>query len=189
MVIKIVTVPRLKPLIWVGPAIILTAVFLFYPIIYTAVLSLFEWNGVNKNPLEHYVAAENYIKLTTDRHFKTALTNSLTFVFVVITVQIGIALLLAIFIFTGKFRWAAWARGIIFFPSVLSAIVVSITWRNVIFLREGLIDRLTAALGVPSFYPLGDPDLAFYAIVLVAIWQGIGFNLVIFFAGLQMIIE
>ena len=171
--------------LWILPALILLAAFLFYPISFSMVLSFFEWNGLTPGPLESFVGADNYLNLVADKFFKTALSNSLIFVFAVITVQIGIALVLAIFVFMGEFRGAAWLRGVIFFPSVLSAVVVGIVWRNVIFLREGLIDIVTTTFSLPSFFPLGDPDIAFYAITTVAIWQGIGFNLIIFYAGLQ----
>ena len=176
---------NLSAYLWILPALILLAAFLFYPISFSMVLSFFEWNGLTPGALESFVGADNYLNLVSDKFFKTALTNSLIFVFAIITVQIGIALVLAIFVFMGEFRGAAWLRGIIFFPSVLSAVVVGIVWRNVIFLREGLIDVITSTFSLPGFFPLGDPDIAFYAITTVAIWQGIGFNLIIFYAGLQ----
>jgi ABC-type sugar transport system permease subunit len=64
-------------------------------------------------------------------------------------------------------------------------VVVALTWRNVVFLRGGLINQFTTAFGLPDFFPLGDPAQAFLTITFVAIWQGVGFNLVIFYAGLQ----
>ena len=158
---------------------------LFYPIFFSSFLSLFDWNGYRREIFGNFVGLENYINLGQDPHFLKALVNTLLFVFFATTVQMGIALILAIFIFQGEFRGAAWLRGIIFFPSVLSAVVVAITWRNVVFLRGGLIHQLTTALSLPNFFPLGDPDFAVFTIILVAMWQGTGFNLVIFYAGLQ----
>ena len=176
---------KLSQYLWIIPAMVVLAMFLFYPIGYSTVLSFFEWNGINPNPFETFVGTDNYDKLVSDQFFHTAFTNSLILVFSMITVQIGIALLLAIFIFMGEFRGAAWLRGVIFFPSVLSAVVVGLVWRNVIFLRGGFIDVITDAFSLPDFFPLSNPDIAFFAITLVAIWQGIGFNLIIFYAGLQ----
>ncbi len=171
--------------LWILPAIALLAGLLFYPIVYSTVLSFFDWNGINPNAFKTFVGIGNYAKLLDDSFFSIAFRNSILFVSASITVQIAAALLLAIFIFLGEFRGASWLRGIIFFPSVLSAVVIGLVWRNVIFLREGLLDLVTHALGLPPFYPLGDIHLAFYAIMVVAVWQGIGFNLVIFYAGLQ----
>ena len=170
---------------WIVPAVLILATFLFYPIGYTTLLSFFEWNGFGTNVFETFVGLDNYLIATTDKFFQTSFRNTLLFVGAMISVELFIAFTLSVFIFLAHFRGAAWLRGIIFFPGVLSAVVVGIVWRNVVFLREGLIDTVTSTLGLPAIYPLGDIDLAFYMIILVGIWQNIGFNLVIFYAGLQ----
>ncbi len=170
---------------WVAPALLMLAAFLFYPISFTSTLSLFQWNGYTTTPFADFVGLDNYINLLQDARFYHALQNTLLFVFFAVTVQIGLALVLAIFIYLGEFRGSNVLRGVIFFPSVLSAVVVALTWRNVVFLRGGLLNQVTTVLGLPDFFPLGDPKLAFLVIIFVALWQGIGFNLVIFYAGLQ----
>jgi raffinose/stachyose/melibiose transport system permease protein len=171
--------------LWILPALVVLAGFLFYPIAFTSTLSLFEWNGYTTTPFADFVGLDNYSQLFQDARFFNALQNTLLFVFFAVTVQLGIALLLATFIYLGEFRGSSLLRGVIFFPSVLSAVVVAITWRHVVFLRGGLIHQVTTALGLPDFFPLGNPDQAFFVIIFVALWQGIGFNLVIFYAGLQ----
>jgi raffinose/stachyose/melibiose transport system permease protein len=176
---------NLRPLVWIAPAVAMLATFLFFPIGYTSLLSFFEWNGFTPNAFEKFVGLGNYAQATQDEFFITSFRNTLMFVGALITVELFIAFSLAVFIFLARFRGAAWLRGVIFFPSVLSAVVVGIIWRNVVFLREGLIDVVTTTLGLPGFYPLGDIKLAFYMIILVGIWQNVGFNLVIFYAGLQ----
>ncbi len=175
----------LVPYLWISPAVVLLALFLFYPILHTTLLSFFEWDGFTPNPFAHFVGLGNFIELTQDAFFKIAFKNTGLFVLAMTTVELLLAFALAVFIFQAHFRGASWLRGVIFFPSVLSAIVVGIVWRNVVFLRRGLIDQFTTAFGLPEFFPLSDVNLAFYAIIVVAIWQNIGFNLVIFYAGLQ----
>ena len=175
----------MRPYLWILPATAILAIFTFYPIFFSLLLSLFEYNGYGKDIFANFVGLGNYIEMSEDKNFLKALRHSLLFVFFGITVQIAIALLLAVFIYLGKFRGASWLRGIIFFPCVLSAIIVATVWRNVIYLRGGLIHTITTTFGWPDFYPLGDPKIAIYAIIVVAIWQGVGFNLVIFYAGLQ----
>jgi raffinose/stachyose/melibiose transport system permease protein len=177
--------PALAAYAWIAPAVLLLAVFLLYPIGHTTLLSFFDWNGFTPRPFEKFVGPDNYLELLQDGFFQIAIKNTALFVAAMITVELLIAFGLAVFIFLAGFRGAAWLRGIIFFPSVLSAIVVGIVWRNVVFLQRGLIDQVTGALGLPGFYPLADIHLAFYMIVLVAVWQNVGFNLVIFYAGLQ----
>ncbi len=175
----------LRPYIWIVPAMAMLATFLFYPIFFTTTLSLFEYNGYTRGIFVNFVGLDNYIELVQDRLFLKALYHTLLVVFFGITVQIAVALLLAVFIYMAEFRAASWLRGIIFFPSVLSAIVVATVWRNIVFLRGGLISQYTTAFGLPDFFPLGDPKYAIFALIIVSVWQGVGFNLVIFYAGLQ----
>ncbi len=174
-----------QPYVWILPGLAMLALFLFYPVFFTSLLSLFEWNGYTRDIFGTFVGLGNYVELAKDATFHKALFNTLLFVFFGTTVQLGIAFVLATFFFMGEFRGASILRGVIFFPSVLSAVVVAIIWRNVIFLRGGLINLFTSALGLPAFFPLGDTNFIVFAIILVAIWQGVGFNLVIFYAGLQ----
>jgi raffinose/stachyose/melibiose transport system permease protein len=131
----------------------------------------------------------NYLSAFQDPIFLTALRNTLVFVFFSITLQNAIALFAAIFMYMGSFRGSTILRAVIFFPGVLSAVVVSLVWRNVVLLRGGLIPQLAQLLGIPNFFPLSNPDLAFYVIVLISIWQWTGFNFVIFYAGLQTLEE
>ena len=146
---------------------------------------MFDYNGYGKEIFSNFVGLDNYVELSGDHLFHKALRHSLLFVFFGITVQMAIALLLAVFIYLGKFRWASSLRATIFFPCVLSAIVVALIMRHVVFLRGGLIHQVTTRFGWPDFFPLGDPVFAIYVLISVAIWQGVGFNLVIFYAGLQ----
>ena len=176
---------RLSPYVWIAPAVAALIGFLFYPIFFSTTLSLFDWNGYTQTPFANFVGLGNFIRLAQDARFYHALENTLLFTLFAITVQIGLALALAVFIYLGEFRGSSLLRAAIFFPSVLSAVVVALTWRHVVFLRGGLIHQFTTAAGLPDFFPLGDPNQAFLAIIFVAIWQGVGFNLVIFYAGLQ----
>ena len=177
------------PYLWTVPAVAFLLVFLFYPIFFNLLLSLFDWNGVDRNPLAKFIGLLNYANAFKDPIFLTALRNTLVFVFFSITLQNAVALTAAIFLYMGRFRGSTILRALIFFPGVLSAVVVSLVWRNVVLLRGGLIPQLAQLLGIPNFFPLSNPDLAFYVIVVISIWQWTGFNFVIFYAGLQALDE
>jgi raffinose/stachyose/melibiose transport system permease protein len=174
-----------RPWAWLAPAFVLLTLLLFYPMAFNLALSFFDWDGFQRNPFATFVGLNNYLQLIQDPIYAVALRNTLTYVFFAITIQNVVAFVTAVFLFLGKFRGSTLLRAIIFFPSVLSAVVVSLVWRNIVLLRGGLVHQVTQALGLPEFFPLGDPSLAFYVIVLVGIWQSTGFNLVIFYAGLQ----
>lgn len=175
----------LAPYLWILPSLLVLAIFLFYPISFNFILSFFDWNGFTRNPFEKFVLLSNYLDAWKDPIFVTALKNTLIFVLFSISVTNIIALLAAVFLFQGKFRGKAIIRAVIFFPGVLSAVVVSLIWKNIVLLRDGLIHQLTTLLGLPEFFPLGNPDLALYVIIIAITWQWVGFNFVIFYAGLQ----
>ena len=180
---------KLGPYIWIVPSLGMLVVFMFYPIGHTTALSFFEWNGFGDSAFEKFVGLDNYRLTLDDKFFFNAFRNTLMFAGSMVTVELFIAFVLATFIFQGRFRGGSLLRGTIFFPSVLSAIVVGLVWRNTVFLRRGLIDTVTTTLGLPAFFPLGHMDWAFYMIIMVGIWQNIGFNLIIFYAGLQSMDE
>ena len=180
------TIPRrIGPYIWVVPSLVILAMFMFYPIGFTTLLSFFTWNGFGDSAFEEFVGLGNYGRALDDTFFFNAFRNTVSFAVSMVTIELFIAFVLATFIFQGRFRGGSWLRGTIFFPGVLSAVVVGLIWRQTVFLRRGLIDTVTTSLGLPAFFPLGDLDWAFYMIIMVGIWQNIGFNLIIFYAGLQ----
>ena len=100
-----------------------------------------------------------------------------------LTLQLGSAYILAVFIYFGQFSGASNIRALIFFPGVLSAVFVGRIWRIFIFLRGGLIFQVRNAFGLPDVFLL--PEYAFEIVVFIGLWQFIGFNLLILYAGLQ----
>jgi ABC-type sugar transport system permease subunit len=134
-------------------------------------------------PFARFAGLANYGLLLQDGRFLNAFTHSLVYIASTLTLQLGIAYLLAVFLYFGRFAGAAGLRAAIFFPGVLSAVFVGRVWRNFVFLRGGLIYQVTRALGLPDVFLL--PQYAFEIVVLIGVWQFIGFNLLIFYAGLQ----
>jgi len=86
-------------------------------------------------------------------------------------------------------RWKALLRTIYFLPVVTTLVAVAVVWRFLYHPRVGPLARLFEALGLPAVDWLGDPAFAMPAIILLAVWKGFGFNMVIFVAGLQAIPE
>jgi ABC-type sugar transport system permease subunit len=99
-----------------------------------------------------------------------------------ISIQVFIALFLAIIIFIGRFRLSVLIRTIIFFPGVLAPVSVSLAWRRMLE-QDGVINQI---LGI-NFSWLSSVQFAIWCVILVSIWQWVGYNLVIFYAGLQSI--
>lgn len=127
------------------------------------------------------------IILAGDPLFWKSLWNTTIFVLIVVPIQAGIALGLALFV-NIKRRGANFFRTIIFIPVVTSMIVISILWLFM-YQKEGLINSLLSSF-IPGYVPvdwLGNPDTALGAIIFMSIWQAVGFHMIIWLSGLQTI--
>jgi len=194
------------------PAVILLLIFLVTPFIMAVGLS-FTNQRLISNPnrptrfvgLEHYqdigedigeafqTAVDN-IRTGSDRSLPTlpkGLLNNFLFALIVVPIQTALALFLAMLI-NQKIRFVNFFRTIYFVPVVVPMVVVAVIWTFLYNPGEGTIN---AFLQVVSFGALGpyewlnDPQLAFPAIMVLSIWQGVGFQMVIYLAGLQEIPE
>ena len=129
------------------------------------------------------------VVLASDVVFMKALVNTFLFVLVVAPVQSGIALGLALLI-NQKLRGISLFRAIYFMPVVVSIVVVSLLWRFIYSDGEGLLNNVLGFFSFGLFEPhdwLGDTSTALPAIMAMSIWQGVGFHMVIWLAGLQTI--
>jgi ABC-type sugar transport system permease subunit len=101
-------------------------VFVLSPIIFSLTLSYYGFTGYDANIFKEYVGWQNYRTLFADRYFWISLRNTIYFVGASISIQVAVALFLAIIIFIGRFRFSVLIRTIIFFPGVLAPVSVSL---------------------------------------------------------------
>lgn len=130
-----------------------------------------------------------YTILASDVVFMKSLVNVFYFVLVVVPLQSGLALLLAMLV-NQKIRGVNMFRTIYFIPVVVSMVVVSILWKFIYDPQNGLLNNMLGVLTFGTFEPrdwLGNPRTALPAIMGVSIWQGVGFHMIIWLAGLQTI--
>ncbi|PAQ09501.1 carbohydrate ABC transporter permease [Mesorhizobium temperatum] len=129
------------------------------------------------------------VVIASDVVFMKALVNTFLFVLVVAPVQGGLALMLALLI-NQKLRGINIFRTIYFMPVVVSIVVVSLLWRFIYDGQNGLLNSILQGLTFGLFQPvdwLGNPSTALPAVMAMSIWQAVGFHMVIWLAGLQMI--
>ena len=119
-------------------------------------------------------------KYFQDINFWSLNINTLLLVFGAGFIQTGIALMLSILIFFGNFRFSVLIRSIIFFPCVLAPVSVGLVWKKILE-QDGV---LNAILGL-DFSWLSSVSLVMWLIIMVNTWQWIGYNLVIYYAGLR----
>jgi multiple sugar transport system permease protein len=173
-----------------APAIILLLIFLVVPFIMAIGLSFTDQRLIpNPNLPTKIVLFRNYIRLIDDEAFLRGLLNNFYFVAVVVPIQTSLALGLAILI-NQKIRAMNIFRTIYFAPVVTAMTVVAIVWTFLYNPGEGLINAFLQAITLGRAGPynwLLDTKLVFPAIMLLSIWQGVGFQMIIYLAGLQEI--
>ena len=169
--------------IFLTPALLVLGIFLFYPIVYLLYLSFttgsFTVSGIQ------WIGWRNYLRLFTDADFWQVMGNTAYFtiatVIPTIIVPLGLAVLL---------NRAIALRGILraayFIPSITSLVAVGLAFRW-LFQTDGYINDLLIPLGVEPIPWLSSTVWAMPVLILLSSWKQLGFNLVVFLAGLQTI--
>ena len=171
---------RGTPYLYVLPALLVCLLIIITPLIVSLLLSFFNFSGYDRNYFKEFVGLDNFRTMVRDRYFWTALRNTLYFTASVTIVQIALALFYAIIIFFGNFRNSVLLRTIIFVPGVLAPVSVSLAWRKI--LEQGGV--LNMILNI-DFSWLSSVQLAIWIVIFVSIWQWMGYNMLILYAGLQ----
>jgi multiple sugar transport system permease protein len=135
------------------------------------------------------VGDTRYVVLAGDPNFWRSIVNNFFFALVVIPLQTGLALLLALLVNQGL-KGQSFFRTMYFAPVVTSMVVVSIVWRFLYDPNNGLINEMISTLTLGTVGPinwLGNPSIAMWAIIIMSVWQGVGMQMMLFIAGLQQI--
>jgi len=172
-------------LLSVVPALVVFAAFVYYPLVETIRYSVTDWNGYSK--VYHYVGLHNFIEILTRKDYLIPLGNTIYFAALSIIVGTVVQLALAV-ILHEKARGSNLAKTIIYIPSVISPIIVGLTWSS--FLQyNGLLNKGMRSIGLSRFVVdwLGDPSVVKNTLVLLNTWQFAGVGMVIFLAGLNSI--
>lgn len=168
------------------PAIAFFGMFLLYPIAFSFVLSFHSWSGFSATPFEQFVGVANYAEMLKDRIFFVALKNTLIYAAAILIFQSLIGLFVALLLFYGKIKGSILWRSIVFFPTMLSSVIVGLVWRR-IFMGDGLLNMILRAVN-PAAEPilwLGNRITPIFVVIFVNIWQWSGYNMVLYYAGLQ----
>ncbi len=173
---------------FLGPAFVLYAVFLLYPMVSAFRLSFFEWNGfATSDP--RFVGFDNYVRLFThDPVFWTAFRNSIVWVVLSLVVPTGLGLLMAMAL-DRRLLGRNLMRSVFYIPAVLASIAVATMWTWIYNPMFGLLNQTLTAVGLEGWIQewLGDQDIALYSVFAAFVWQTTGFNMVLFLAGLQTV--
>lgn len=174
---------KLLPYWLVSPYLLYFGVFVAFPVVFSVVLTFHSWNIIS--PMR-FVGLDNYVRLFKDRLFWQAIYNTLRFLLVHIPLQIVISLALAEFL-NQKIRGQAFFRGAFFLPVIISGVVVTILWQQLLGFNAGILNRMLTAVSLPRVAWLEEPGIAMYAIALMATWKNVGLYVILFLVGLQTV--
>ncbi len=172
----------LETVLYTLPAILLVTVMMYIPFVMSGYYSLTKWNGIAKDA--EFIGLDNFITIfSKSKDFTNALifTGKYTILFMVFSNVL--ALFLAVCL-TKKFKLANLVRGVFFVPYIMSMTIVGFIWKFIFTQGFAKLADLTG-WAVWDLSWLGDPSLAFYSVVLVGVWQSLGFYIVLYIAGLQ----
>jgi len=170
--------------LFLSPALITLLVFMVYPMVQAAYLSLTDYNLIRG---AEWVGLANYVELFQDPSFWNAFTNTLVYALVVTPVTVILALLFAM-ILNRRFFGRAFSRTAIFLPFIVSLGIIAIAWAFLLDPNIGLLSYWLSLVGiVPEQGWLTDPRYAMAAVMGVGVWKNVGFYMVIYLAGLQSI--
>jgi len=171
------------------PAVLILAVFLFIPIVASFIASMTNWNmyGVNDWTKIVFVGLENYVGLFGDPVFLAGLRNTLVFAFIGVPVSVALSLAMALALNAQILRAKAFFRVAYFIPVITTMVAVAIIWRWLYNPEFGLFNLALERLGLPAQSWLSNRWLALPSLILMAVWKGFGYNTIIFVAALQSI--
>ncbi|KFL30010.1 hypothetical protein JP75_18120 [Devosia riboflavina] len=170
------------------PAFTFYTVFWIVPAVVAFLSSFTQWNGVSLASIR-WVGLANYVELFDDRWFWNALRNNLLFVAVVLCAIIVLGMTYAL-ILNARPRGHSVFSTIFFIPIVLSSVVIGLLFTQMLSPTVGLVGPALSALGVPGVAEhqwLGSRDTALPMIMMVYVWQQLGFAILLLLAGLQTI--
>jgi len=169
--------------VFLAPALIFLSIFLFWPIAYLAYLSFTDGN-LGKAGME-WVGLSNYLRLFGDPDFWQVIGNTVYFTIATVIPSLIIPLLLAVLL-NRSIQFRALLRSAYFIPSITSIVAVGLGFRW-LFQNDGPVNSLLIFSGFNAIDWLNSPVWAMPVLILLSSWKQLGFNMVVFLGGLQII--
>ncbi len=174
---------RYSTILFVGPAFLVFTILVAVPIVWSIVLSMFQWGGIGAM---RPIGFENYARLFQDPVLRTAFFNNLFFSFVGTVVQIAVGMILAILLLSIQ-RFRNLVKVAFFIPCVVSSVAISQIFVQLLSANpEGVVNALFGAFGLEGLQGayLSDPDLALLIVTLVDAYKFCAIYMVIYYSAL-----
>ena len=167
---------------FVIPLIIVFTAFFLVPMVISLYFSMTVWNFDSAR----FCGLKNYLTFFTTKSLWTGLKNTLVYALLGSGGITVLAFMLAVFL-TGKIKTKNFIRSAVFFPNLVSAIAVGITFTAMMHPTKGIINKLIEFLGGTRVNFLGDTKTALLSVILVLLWKGLSIATVIYVAGITSI--
>jgi sn-glycerol 3-phosphate transport system permease protein len=172
-----------RPYVMIGPAMIGIFLFVIYPMLYLVYLSFFKYNLLN-SAMSRYVGFENYIQIFNRPDFYKSLTNTVIYTGGVVILTMLISLFFAVWL-KKQTRLNYIIQAGIFTPHIISIVSVSLVWLWLMEPNLGFLNFALEKLGLPTSQWLQSSKTALFSIIIVSVWHGIGYYVLILVAALQ----
>jgi multiple sugar transport system permease protein len=174
---------NIEGLLFIAPVAIGVVTFQLVPMVVSAYASLTSWDGLT-SPV--FVGFDNYTAFLRDPLFRTTLKNTIIFTAGSIPLTVVLAFLLAL-LCNRPLRGVSWFRTAYFAPFVTNVVAISLVWFWFYDPEQGVLNGLLSMIGVEGPAWLSDSAWAMPAVILVSVWQGLGYPMIVLLAGLQAI--
>ena len=177
---------RLEIALFVAPALALMGLFVAWPVVSAARMSLYRWRGFG--PMDDFVGLRNFTRVLTDPVFVDAVVHNLIIVVASIAVQLPLGIAIALLV-NRRIKGRGLLRTIIFVPYVVAEVIAGVIWFQLLQPGFGVVDGVLGGLGVPTPEQgfLGTPSLTLATVFVVLVWKYLGLAILLFLAGLQSV--
>lgn len=183
--LKSKTLIQITPYLFLLPALIILGIAVFFPAFQAFSLSFTQYD-LDLTQAPKWVGLKNFQKLFSDQVFWQTIRNTFLYLIGVVPILVIFPLGLAILV-NQKLRGIRWFRIAYYTPVIISMVVAGMAWKA-LYASDGIFNQLLKLIGFTNGIPwLTSPDLALWSVMLVTIWKGLGYYMVIYLAGLQSI--
>jgi putative chitobiose transport system permease protein len=177
---------KIIPYLFLLPALIILILTIFWPAFQAFMLSFTRYEyDLTKAP--EWIGLTNFQRLLQDKIFIQTLKNTLLYLIVVVPILAILPLGLAILV-NQKLKGITWFRAFYYTPVIVSLVVAGIAWKA-LYASNGMINQFLQLFDIDRIPWLTSPNLAIWSVMVVTIWKGLGYYMVIYLAGLQSIPE
>jgi multiple sugar transport system permease protein len=175
--------------LFIAPNMLVFLVWVLLPILFSVYLSFTQWDFIAGVEGIEFVGLKNYERLPGDEWFAASLRNTVQYTMAVVPLQLVSGLFFAM-VMNGKVYFSPLIRGLLFVPYITSPVAVAAVWLSLFHPRGGPVNQVLYMLGItnlPGWF--ASSDWAMLGIIIVGVWAGLGYNALIFLAGLQSVPE